>query len=365
MAITPLFPIYQKYQAKVIDFHGWKLPLQFSSIIREHMTVRQQVGLFDVSHMGEIIVEGPDAVQFLNFVLTNEISTLKTCRVRYSPLCADNGSTLDDLLVYCFESTRFLLVVNASNIDSDYHWLQKNSTGFNVVIKNISDQTAELAVQGPNALSLLQKISDSSIQSLKFYQFIPQIMLANQIPALISRTGYTGEDGFEIYLQPEYAIEVWELIIKTGTPLGILPVGLGARDTLRFEASLPLYGNELTRSISPLEVGLERFVRFEKPAFLGKDTLFLQKTTGTPRSLIGIEMVDRGIPRSGCEIYFTNKSIGYVTSGNYCPFLSKNMALALVEVSTPAGKLGTELQIDIRGNLLTGRVVDLPFYLRK
>ncbi len=366
MPITPLFPIYQKYQAKLVDFHGWRLPVQFSGIINEHMTVRQMVGLFDVSHMGEIMVEGPDSVPFLNFALTNEISTLKLCRIRYSPLCDDNGGTLDDLLVYCYGPTQFLLVVNASNISSDYQWLRNLATGFNISLDNVSEQTAELAIQGPHALPLLQQITDSPIHQLKYYQFVPQIMLENKFPALISRTGYTGEDGFELYLQPEHAIDVWELLIKYGAPMGLLPIGLGARDTLRFEASLPLYGNELTKSISPLEAGLERFIQFEKSNFSGKDALCHQKLTGIPHSLIGIEMIDRGIPRSDCQVYYNGRNIGYVTSGNYCPFLSKNMALALVQTSyIHADKLETELQIDIRGKLLNAKVVNLPFYSRK
>ncbi len=364
MPTTPLFPIYQKYQAKIVDFHGWELPVQFNGIINEHMTVRTHVGLFDVSHMGELMVEGPDAVAFLNYALTNQFSTLEPNRIRYSPLCNEGGGTLDDLLIYCYGPTRFLLVVNASNIASDFQWLENLAAGFNISLKNISEETAELAIQGPNALSLLQQITDSPIHLLKYYQFIPRIILANQFPVLISRTGYTGEDGFEIYLQPQHAIDVWELLIKSGSVLGISPIGLGARDTLRFEASLPLYGNELTPSISPLEAGLGRFIQFDKANFLGKEALYRQKLTGIPRSLIGIEMIDRGIPRSNCQVYFDNRLIGSVTSGNYCPFLAKNMALGLIQYPFTQVDL-TELQIDIRGKRLTAKVISLPFYSRK
>ncbi len=364
MLTTPLFPIYQKYQAKIIDFHGWKLPVQFSGIVKEHLTVRKHVGLFDVSHMGELMVEGPDAVPFLNYALTHQVSTLEPGRIGYSLLCNESGGTLDDLLVYCYGPTRFLLVVNASNIASDLQWLETLSTGFNISLKNISTQTAQLAIQGPNALPLLQQITDSPIHLLKYYQFMPQIILADQFPVLLSRTGYTGEEGFEIYLQPQHAVDVWELLIQSGSILGISPIGLGARDTLRFEASFPLYGNELTPSISPLEAGLERFIRFDKAIFMGKEALCRQKSAGIPRSLIGIEMIDRGIPRSNCRVYFDNRLIGSVTSGNYCPFLAKNMALALVECSYTQADL-PELQIDIRGKLLKAKVVSLPFYSRK
>lgn len=364
MLTTPLFPIYQKYQAKIIDFHGWQLPVQFSGIVKEHLTVRKHVGLFDVSHMGELMVEGPDAVPFLNHALTNQVSTLEPNRIRYSLLCNESGGTLDDLLVYCYGPSRFLLVVNASNIASDLQWLENLATGFNISLKNISAQTAQLAIQGPNALPLLQQITDSPIHLLKYYQFMPQIILAGRFPVLLSRTGYTGEDGFEIYLQLQHAVDVWELLIKSGSVLGISPIGLGARDTLRFEASLPLYGNELTQSISPLEAGLGRFIQFDKAIFVGKEALYRQKLTGIPRSLIGIEMIDRGIPRSNCHVYFDNRMIGSVTSGNYCPFLAKNMALALVRSPYTQVNL-PELQIDIRGKLLKAKVVSLPFYSRK
>jgi aminomethyltransferase len=363
MQTTPLFPIYQKYQAKVVDFHGWSLPVQFRGIIQEHLTVRNQVGLFDVSHMGEILVEGPEAINFLDYVLTNRISTLKPGFIRYSPLCFEHGGTVDDLLVYCFDATKFLLVVNASNITADFVWLENSSHSFKVTIKNLSNETAQLAIQGPHALTLLSQLSDFPLTELKYYQFFPQIKLRGRIPVLISRTGYTGEDGFELYLKPEYAIETWEMLMATGTVFGIQPIGLGARDTLRFEASLPLYGNELAESITPMEAGLARFIKFEKPAFIGKTTLFAQQLNGVPRSLVGIEMIERGIPRSGCQIFKDGHNIGYVTSGSYCPSLEKNMALVLIASHFNAVNL--ELQVDIRGKLTAAKVVKLPFYARQ
>jgi glycine cleavage system T protein (aminomethyltransferase) len=362
MQITPLFPIYEKYQAKVVDFHGWNLPVQFGGIIQEHLTVRNQVGIFDVSHMGEILVEGPQASEFLDYVLVNQISTLKPGLIRYSPLCFEHGGTVDDLLVYCFTATKFLLVVNASNIIADYHWLEKLSSPFKVSLTNISAETAQLALQGPHALALLSQLTDFPLSELKYYQFIPQIMLGGKFPVLISHTGYTGEDGFEIYLEPAQAIKVWELLMDIGTPLGIKPIGLGARDTLRFEASLPLYGNELSENISPMEAGLERFIKFTKATFIGKTPLLEQKLNGVPRSLAGIEMIERGIPRSGCQILKDDRVMGYVTSGSYCPSLEKNLALVLIPSQFNTTDL--ELQVDIRGKLTTAKVVKLPFYAR-
>ncbi|MGE5583911.1 MAG: glycine cleavage system aminomethyltransferase GcvT [Bacillota bacterium] len=358
---TPLFPIYQKYQAKVIDFHGWDLPVQFSGIIQEHHTVRRQVGLFDVSHMGEILVEGLQAAPFLDYVLTNRIATLKPGHIRYSPLCLESGGTIDDLLVYCFSETKYLLVVNASNIQTDFDWLVKQSRSFTVSITNISEDTAQLAIQGPNALALLSGLIRYPLTEIKYYQFVPEVRL-DSIPALLSRTGYTGEDGFEIYLKPEDAVLAWELLMSSGAPLGIKPVGLGARDTLRFEAGLPLYGNELTTSISPIAAGLERFVKFDKPDFIGKTSLLEEKLKGGPAHLTGLEMADRGIPRSGCRIFKENRQIGFVTSGNYCPSLDKNMAMIMINQSRE--NPDPEFQIEIRGKLLTAKEARLPFYAR-
>jgi aminomethyltransferase len=362
MKSTPLFPIYQKYHAKVIDFHGWNLPVQFGGIIQEHLTVRKGVGLFDVSHMGEITVEGPDAPAFLDYVLTNEITTLKPGRIRYSPMVFEDGGTVDDLLVYCHEPTKFLLVVNASNVNTDFLWLENLSPAFNIKLSNISEETAQLAIQGPYSLQLLRQLTDSPIHQLRYYQFFCQILLKGGIPVLISRTGYTGEDGFEIYLSPEQAIKAWELLMDYGAPLGIQPIGLGARDTLRFEACLPLYGNELTKDISPLEAGLDRFIQFEKPNFVGKDALLQQKLNGVSRTITGIEMTQRGIPRSGCPIIKNGQTVGHVSSGGYCPSLSKNMALVLI--ANQFNSLGSEFQVDIRGKLIDAKLVNPPFYSR-
>ncbi len=361
MNLTPLYPIYKNYDAKTIDFHGWTLPVQFSSIIQEHLTVRNKVGLFDVSHMGEIVVQGPDAISFLDYTLTNQISGLRPGYVRYSPLCYETGGTVDDLLVYALKPNHYLLVVNASNIEKDFHLLLQWSHGYNVTLNNLSLETAQLALQGPHALSVLNNLTQAPLSSMGYYQFIDNYKLAN-FSVLISRTGYTGEDGFEVYLHPDNAVHLWEILMEVGASFGIVPVGLGARDTLRFETGLPLYGNELSETISPIEAGLKRFIKFEKLNFIGKKQLEKELKEGIRRSLIGLCMIDRGIPRSGCPVLKDGKVVGFVTSGSYCPTLQQNLAMALVE--TDLAQPGLNLSIDIRGKILQAKTIKLPFYTR-
>jgi aminomethyltransferase len=361
MKTTPLFPIYQAYGAKVIDFHGWALPVQFQSIIQEHLTVRNQVGLFDVSHMGEILVDGPDAASFIDRMVTNRTDNLRPGSIRYSPLCDEQGGAVDDLLIYCLREDRFWLVVNASNIDKDFDWLRAHAGGYRLQLENQSDQTAQLAVQGPLARPLMEKLLGAPLSGLKYYQFRDEVRL-QAIPVLLSRTGYTGEDGFELYCRPEYAIAVWEMLISEGREFGIQPIGLGARDTLRFEAGLPLYGQELSAEISPLEAGLERFVKFEKPDFIGKAALERMRRSGIKQRLAGLEMIDRGIPRSDCPVRCGDQVIGRVTSGTYCPSLEKNLAIGLVPADLDPE---TPVQIEIRGKALSARFVPLPFYSRQ
>jgi aminomethyltransferase len=362
MQTTPIFPVYQKYHAKTIDFHGWALPVQFSGIIREHLAVRQKVGLFDVSHMGELLIEGPDAPSFLDSILTNRISLVKPGFIKYSPMCYENGGTVDDLLVYRLDQTKFLLVVNASNTTKDKEWIQQNIRSFRVSIHDFSEATAQMALQGPQAFTLLQKIAADPIDlDLKYYQFRDKVMLSG-IPVLLSRTGYTGEDGFEMYLSADSGIPLWENILDAGVFLGIQPIGLGARDTLRFEAGLPLYGNELGPDITPLEAGLKRFIDFEKTDFIGKEALFQQYIQMNFRHLVGLEMIERGIPRSGNRVFSRNQEIGYITSGNYSPSLEKNLALALLD--SKINQLNQAVQVDIRGKRLTAKIIKFPFYTR-
>lgn len=361
MNLTPLYPIYQNYNAKIIDFHGWALPVQFSSIIQEHRAVRNQVGLFDVSHMGQILIQGPDGLSFLDYALTNQIAGLQPGYIRYSPLCLESGGTVDDLLVYCLQPDKYLLVVNASNIDKDLNYLRQISSGYKVAITNLSSETAQLALQGPLALQVLSELTNTSLADMRYYQFYDNLTLAG-LTVLLSRTGYTGEDGFEIYLPSDRAPELWETLMKTGAGYGITPAGLGARDTLRLEAGFPLYGNELSEAISPVEVGLTRFIKLEKPDFIGKNQLQKRITEGVDRRLIGIRMIDRGIPRAGYRIFKEGKPIGLITSGTYSPTLDANLGMALVE--TAFSHPNIELTIDIRGKKLLAVTTKLPFYTR-
>lgn len=367
MQTTPLFPIYEKYQAKIVDFHDWALPVQFSGIIQEHLTVRQKVGLFDVSHMGKFLVEGPDAPWFLDFIFTNRISTAKPGVVRYSPMCYENGGTVDDLLIYCMDENKFGLVSNASNTAKVSEWLnqiaRRPGNQFKVTINDITSATAQLAIQGLRSAHVLEKITTVPDQvHLKYYHFRDQVILAG-IPVLLSRTGYTGEDGFEIYLPAAQGIALWEALIAAGLEFGIQPIGLGARDTLRFEAGLPLYGNELGPDISPVEAGLTRFIDFTKDSFIGKTALWKQYNTGNHRRLAGLEMIDRGIPRSGYRIFKDGQPAGFITSGNHSPSLQKNLGLGLL--NHPCATLNETVQIKIRDKKLAAKVVSYPFYAHK
>ncbi len=322
---TPLYPVYAEYGAKTIDFGGWDLPVQFSSIKEEHEAVRTKAGLFDVSHMGEVTVKGPDALDYLQKMVTNDVSTLVDGKALYSPMCYPDGGTVDDLLVYKKADHDYLVVINAGNISKDVEWLQKHVEG-DVEVLNVSDEMAQLALQGPLAEQILQKLTTVNLAEISFFHFKDQVDI-NGIPALVSRTGYTGEDGFEIYLAPKDAIEVWKSILEVGRDEGVLPCGLGARDTLRFEAKLPLYGQEITADITPIEAGLGFAVKIDKEVeFIGKEVLKEQKENGAPRKLVGIEMLERGIPRHGYPVFVGEKKVGEVTTGTQSPTLKKNVA---------------------------------------
>ncbi|WP_245683820.1 glycine cleavage system aminomethyltransferase GcvT [Vulcanibacillus modesticaldus] len=357
---TPLYPLYEKYGAKVIDFGGWELPVQFTSILEEHQAVRERAGLFDVSHMGEVEVKGTDALKYIQKLITNDASKLVDGKALYSPMCYPDGGTVDDLLVYRYSENHYLLVINASNIDKDYNWFEENLEG-DVTIKNISDQVAQLALQGPLAEKVLQKLTDLDLSTIKFFHFNSDVKL-DGIKALVSRTGYTGEDGFEIYLSNEDAPKLWEKILEAGKEENILPCGLGARDTLRFEAKLPLYGQELSENITPIEAGLGFFVKLDKGEFIGRGVLADQKENGAPRKLVGIEMIERGIPRSHYPVYVGEEVIGEVTTGTQSPTLKKNVGLALIK--SEYADIGNELFIGIRNKKVKAKVVNTPFYKR-
>ncbi|MGG0716521.1 glycine cleavage system aminomethyltransferase GcvT [Robertmurraya massiliosenegalensis] len=359
---TPLFEVYKQYGGKTIDFGGWDLPVQFSSIKEEHEAVRTKAGLFDVSHMGEIEVKGPGSLSYLQKMMTNDISKLGAGGAQYTAMCYVNGGTVDDLLVYKLGEDDYLLVVNAANIAKDFAWLEKHVDEEEVTLKNISENMAQLALQGPIAEKVLQKLTDEDLSNIGFFKFQLEVEVAGK-KTLISRTGYTGEDGFEIYCASEDAIEIWNEILSVGKDDGVLPCGLGARDTLRFEATLALYGQELSPEISPLEAGIGFAVKLNKETdFLGKEALKSQKESGVPRKLVGIEMIERGIARHGYPVYINDRKIGDVTTGTQSPTLKKNIGLALIDSEFSA--LETEVEVEIRGKKVKAKVIPTPFYKR-
>lgn len=357
---TPLYPLYSEFPSvRCIDFGGWELPVQFSGIVREHEAVRTQAGLFDVSHMGEFLVTGQDAEAFIQRMTTNDVTRLSPGQAQYTLMCYDHGGTVDDLIVYKLSQDRFMLVVNASNIDKDLEWLTGHLSG-DVLIENISSQTALIALQGPASDAVMAKAVKEPLPSLTPFHFIESAEVCG-CAVLLSCTGYTGEDGYEIYCSADDAPTIWRGLLAAGEEGGLVPAGLGARDTLRFEARLPLYGQELSESISPLEAGLGFFVKLDKSEFVGRAALQNQKHEGIPRKLVGIEMIDRGIPRTHYAVYSGDGSlIGEVTSGTQSPTLKRNLGLALIDTTHAA--IGTEVWVEIRGKRLKASVVKTPFY---
>lgn len=359
---TPLFDVYKEYGGKTIDFGGWELPVQFSSIKEEHEAVRLRAGLFDVSHMGEIEVKGKDSLNYLQKMMTNDISKVKNGAAQYTAMCYENGGTVDDLLVYKIEDDHYLLVVNASNTEKDYNWLEVHLEG-DVTLENLSEKMAQLAIQGPLGEKVLQKLTDYDLSQISFFKFQQDVVIDGK-KALVSRTGYTGEDGFEVYCDANDVVDLWKAILTAGEEEGVVPCGLGARDTLRFESNLALYGQELSPEISPLEAGIGFAVKLGKEAdFIGKQALLAQKENGIPRKIAGIEMIDRGIPRHGYPVYKGEKLIGEVTTGTQSPTLKKNIGLVLV--SSEFASLESELEVEIRGKRLKAKVVPTPFYKRE
>ncbi|WP_071460108.1 glycine cleavage system aminomethyltransferase GcvT [Bacillus massilinigeriensis] len=358
---TPLLDLYSEYGGKTIDFGGWELPVQFSGIKEEHHAVRNKAGLFDVSHMGEFEVKGAGSLAYLQKLMTNDVSRLKVGGAQYTAMCYENGGTVDDLLIYKLAEDDYLLVVNASNIEKDFQWMESKLTD-DVELKNVSDETAQLALQGPEAEKVLQRLTHENLAEIGFFKFKEEVDIVGK-KALVSRTGYTGEDGFEIYCRPEDAAFLWKKILEAGKDAGVQPCGLGARDTLRFEANLALYGQELSESISPLEAGIGFAVKLGKDDFIGKEALNSQKENGVPRKLVGIEMIDRGIPRHGYPVYKEGKVIGEVTTGTQSPTLKRNIGLVLLDSEFAA--IGTEVEVEIRGKQLKAVTVKTPFYKRE
>ncbi len=356
---TPLYELHLEAGAKMVPFVGWEMPVHFTGIIEEHHSVRQSAGLFDVSHMGEIEISGPEAKEFVQYLTTNDIDALALNQVQYSTMCYPDGGIVDDLTVYRLAEDRFLFCVNASNTDKDYEWVTSHARG-EVEVKNTSAQTAQLALQGPRAQDILKPLVSADLESLQYY--LSLLGEVDGVLALISRTGYTGEDGFELYLQWEAAPRVWKTLMERGRPLGIKACGLGARDTLRMEVKYALYGNDITAETSPLEAGLGWVVKLKKGDFIGREALIEQKAQGLKRKLVGLELLERGIPRSGNEILADGEKVGFITSGTMSPTLGKAIGIGYVAIEH--SEVGSPLEVDIRGRRRRAAVVKTPFYRR-
>ncbi len=360
MKKTPLYEVHRALGAKMVHFAGFEMPVMYSSIIEEHMAVRERAGLFDVSHMGEIFVSGPDSVSFLQWITSNDVEKMKVGRARYNAFPTERGTVVDDLLVYKLDEDRYMLVVNAANTDKDFQWLIEHSSDFDVKLENLSSEYFQLALQGPLAQEILQPLVDFDLSSIKYYRFKVAEVLGTEV--ILSRTGYTGEDGFEIYGPSSQAKKFWDAIMEVGKEHGMLPAGLGARDSLRLEAGMNLYGNDMDETTTLLEADLEWIVKWEKD-FLGKEALLKQKQEGLRRKLVGFEMLDRGIPRHGYKVYVDGKEYGIVASGGYAPYLKKNIGNVYLPIEKT--KEGEVFEIEIRGKLHRARVVPRPFYRRK
>ena len=356
MKKTPLNAVEHELGGKMIDFGGWELPVQFTGILDEHQAVRTNAGLFDVSHMGEILVKGPESLTLLQKATCNDVSKLEDGRAQYNGLLYPTAGFVDDILIYRMSGDDYFVVVNAANTDKDYEWLVECAKGLDVNVKNASAEYAQLALQGPNAEKILKPLTDVNLASMKYYRFARGKV--DGVPAIVSRTGYTGEDGFEIYVAPDQGPRLFKKLVAAGA----VPCGLGARDTLRLEAKMALYGNDIDHSTTPLEADLGWIVKLEKGDFLGRDVLEREKAEGPKRKLVGFEMVDRGIARHGYPIVDGKEEIGVVTSGTHSPTLKKAIGLAYL----PPGKSapGTEFTVLIRGKETRARVVPTPFYKR-
>ncbi len=352
---TPLYNLHLKYKAHMREFSGWQMPIYYTGIIAEHKAVRQKAGLFDISHMVRLKIEGIGASDLVQRLTTNDVSVLKTGDIQYSLVCNQEGNILDDILVFSLDDG-YLLVVNAGNKQTVLSWFKKWAG--QAEVKDISNQMSMAAIQGPISQIILQKLIDINLSSIKYYHFTQEKIAG--ITGFISRTGYTGEDGFELCFASEKAKTLWLALLSAGKDYGLQPIGLGARDTLRLEAALPLYGHELSTQINPFEAGLERFVKLDKGDFLGRRSLIEVKKVGINRKLVGFEMIDRGIPRAGYTVSKDGKHIGQVTSGSFSPTLDKNIGMGYV--GTGYTHEGCEFEIEIRGKSTGARVVKTPFY---
>lgn len=353
---TPLNSVHKKLNAKMVEFGCWEMPVYYTNVMDEHLTTRTKAGLFDICHMGEFIVEGEKALEFLQKLMTNDVSKLELGKAEYSCMCYENGTVIDDLFIYGLEENKYVLVVNAGNIDRDFDWLQKNKIE-GVELKNISNETAKLDLQGPLADKVAQKLTDFNLAELP--RFYSKNIKFDNVDVLISRTGYTAEKGFELYFNPKYAEKLWNDILEAGKDEGIKPIGLGARDTLRIEACYSLYGHEINEETTPIEAGLKFVVNIRKD-FIGKEVLKTQIEGGAPRQLICFELAEKGIPREHYPILKDGEKIGEVTSGTFSPTFKKGLGMALVRLNSAS--IGDEIEVYIRERAYKAKVVKRPFY---
>ncbi len=360
MKKTPLNRTHRELGARMVDFGGWEMPVQYSGVIDEHLATRSAAGLFDVSHMGEIEVSGPGALDYIQHLTINDASRLVDGQVQYSALCYPHGGVVDDVTLYRFAADRYLFCVNAANAEKDFAWMQQvldEGDFAGVRLRNLSDDYAQLALQGPKAEAILSRLTRCELPAIRYYHFAEGQVAG--VPTIISRTGYTGEDGFELYFTSEAAESIWESLMAAGRQDGLKPCGLGARDTLRLEMKYALYGHEISAEISPLEAGLGWITKLDKPSFIGRDALLAQKEAGIPRRLVGLVMTGSGIPRQDYPVFDGDEQVGVVTSGTMSPSLRVGIALALVKPGCSG--VGRELQVGIRNRKVGCRVAKTPF----
>jgi aminomethyltransferase len=356
MKRTPFFEFHKNAGAKIVPFAGYEMPVLYSGIMEEHKAVRNAVGVFDVSHMGEFYAKGPNALSFLQSVTVNDVSKLTPGKAQYSAMCFDDGGIVDDLLIYMLAEHSYMIVVNASNIEKDWEWMKKHCPS-GVSFENKSDDTALLAIQGPKSLETMQKLTSADLSAIPYYHFVQGAVAG--IEMIISRTGYTGELGFEIYFDIAHAEKIWNAIFDAGKEFGIVPIGLGARDTLRLEMGYCLYGNDIDQTTNPIEANLGWITKLNKGEFVAKSILEKTKTDGPKRKLVGMMLNEKAVPRHGYSLLVNGKNVGVVTSGTFSPSLEKGIAMGYVDV--PYAEVGSKIAIDVRGKMIDAMVVALPF----